>query len=126
MKVSIIALLAMVPFTLVFPSVTLSRHISASRSYDNSLGTKQARVKGSMDQAGKSFFFMERPTRNPKGGTCTVEVAGSSLPDCSHACGSCLPCRLVMVSFVCASREEAETCPMAYKCLCKNKSYPVP
>ncbi|KAL0653665.1 hypothetical protein Bca4012_096356 [Brassica carinata] len=56
----------------------------------------------------------------------TVQVAGSRLPDCSHACGSCSPCRLVMVSFVCASLEEAETCPMAYKCMCKNKSYPVP
>ncbi|KAL8045322.1 hypothetical protein ABFS82_08G107700 [Erythranthe guttata] len=53
-------------------------------------------------------------------------VAGSSLPDCTHACGSCTPCRLVMVSFVCSSIEEAETCPMAYKCMCKNKSYPVP
>ncbi|KAB2613669.1 protein EPIDERMAL PATTERNING FACTOR 1 [Pyrus ussuriensis x Pyrus communis] len=56
----------------------------------------------------------------------TVQVAGSSLPDCSHACGSCRPCRLVMVSFVCASIAEAETCPMAYKCTCKNKFYPVP
>ncbi|KAL0733479.1 hypothetical protein Bca4012_009689 [Brassica carinata] len=56
----------------------------------------------------------------------TVQVAGSRLPDCSHACGSCSPCRLVMVSFVCATLMEAETCPMAYKCMCKNKSYPVP
>ncbi|CAI9089461.1 OLC1v1024035C1 [Oldenlandia corymbosa var. corymbosa] len=56
----------------------------------------------------------------------TLQIAGSSLPDCSHACGSCNPCRLVMVSFVCASLEEAETCPMAYKCMCRNKSYPVP
>ncbi|KAM6549215.1 hypothetical protein CsatB_020891 [Cannabis sativa] len=55
-----------------------------------------------------------------------IKVAGSRLPDCSHACGSCSPCRLVMVSFVCASLAEAETCPMAYKCMCKNKSYPVP
>nr|GEX42939.1 protein epidermal patterning factor 1 [Tanacetum cinerariifolium] len=55
-----------------------------------------------------------------------VKVPGSRLPDCSHACGSCSPCRLVMVSFVCASIEEAETCPMAYKCMCNNKSYPVP
>lgn len=55
-----------------------------------------------------------------------VEVAGSSLPDCSHACGSCSPCRLVMVSFVCASLAEAETCPMAYKCMCRDKSFPVP
>ncbi|KAK9052003.1 hypothetical protein SSX86_028631 [Deinandra increscens subsp. villosa] len=56
----------------------------------------------------------------------TVQVPGSRLPDCSHACGSCTPCRLVMVSFVCATIEEAETCPMAYKCMCNNKSYPVP
>ncbi|PWA54401.1 epidermal patterning factor 1 [Artemisia annua] len=55
-----------------------------------------------------------------------VKVPGSRLPDCSHACGSCSPCRLVMVSFVCATIEEAETCPMAYKCMCNNKSYPVP
>ncbi|XP_057796491.1 protein EPIDERMAL PATTERNING FACTOR 1-like [Salvia miltiorrhiza] len=56
----------------------------------------------------------------------TLLVAGSSLPDCTHACGSCTPCRLVTVSFVCSSIEEAETCPMAYKCMCHNKSYPVP
>ncbi|OWM78635.1 protein EPIDERMAL PATTERNING FACTOR 1 [Punica granatum] len=56
----------------------------------------------------------------------TVQVAGSRLPDCSHACGSCSPCRLVMVSFVCSSLQEAETCPMAYKCMCHSRSYPVP
>ncbi|MCD7462216.1 Protein EPIDERMAL PATTERNING FACTOR 1 [Datura stramonium] len=56
----------------------------------------------------------------------TLQIAGSRLPDCSHACGSCKPCRLVMVSFVCSSLEEAETCPVAYKCMCHNKSYPVP
>lgn len=59
-------------------------------------------------------------------GADTLQVAGSRLPDCTHACGSCTPCRLVMVSFVCSSIEEAETCPMAYKCMCHNKSYPVP
>ncbi|KAA8526410.1 hypothetical protein F0562_008387 [Nyssa sinensis] len=56
----------------------------------------------------------------------TLQIAGSSLPDCSHACGSCSPCRLVMGSFVCASLQEAETCPIAYKCMCNKKSYPVP
>ncbi|KAI8551756.1 hypothetical protein RHMOL_Rhmol06G0211300 [Rhododendron molle] len=55
-----------------------------------------------------------------------LQIVGSTLPDCSHACGSCSPCRLVMVSFVCSSLAEAETCPMAYKCMCNNKSYPVP
>ncbi|KAG9452689.1 hypothetical protein H6P81_005593 [Aristolochia fimbriata] len=64
--------------------------------------------------------------RRRQGRPDTVQIAGSSLPDCSHACGSCSPCRLVMVSFVCASLEEAETCPMAYKCMCRSKSYPVP
>ncbi|CAA6668811.1 unnamed protein product [Spirodela intermedia] len=65
-------------------------------------------------------------TQRGRSGPETVQIAGSSLPDCSHACGSCSPCRLVMVSFVCASLEEAETCPMAYKCMCNSKSYPVP
>lgn len=66
-----------------------------------------------------------RPVMKRKG-VDTLQIVGSSLPDCSHACGSCKPCRLVMVSSVCASLEEAETCPMAYKCMCNNKSYPVP
>ncbi|RYR68851.1 hypothetical protein Ahy_A03g015330 [Arachis hypogaea] len=52
-------------------------------------------------------------------------LAGSKLPDCSHACGSCSPCRLVMVTS-CASIKEAEPCPLAYKCMCHDKSYPVP
>ncbi|XP_068669510.1 uncharacterized protein [Aristolochia californica] len=70
------------------------------------------------------LFQVRRQGR--QGRSDTVQIAGSSLPDCSHACGSCSPCRLVMVSFVCASLEEAETCPMAYKCMCNSKSYPVP
>ncbi|CAA7405711.1 unnamed protein product [Spirodela intermedia] len=69
---------------------------------------------------------LEGWTQRGRSGPETVQIAGSSLPDCSHACGSCSPCRLVMVSFVCASLEEAETCPMAYKCMCNSKSYPVP
>ncbi|VVA99977.1 unnamed protein product [Arabis nemorensis] len=72
--------------------------------------------------AGTTTGTLKHRQRRPD----TVQVAGSRLPDCSHACGSCSPCRLVMVSFVCASLEEAETCPMAYKCMCNNKSYPVP
>ncbi|KAG7034925.1 Protein EPIDERMAL PATTERNING FACTOR 1, partial [Cucurbita argyrosperma subsp. argyrosperma] len=56
----------------------------------------------------------------------TVEVAGSRLPDCSHACGSCAPCRLVMVRYFCSSVEDSETCPLAYKCMCSHKSFPVP
>ncbi|KAK8655253.1 hypothetical protein V6N13_107841 [Hibiscus sabdariffa] len=72
-----------------------------------------------------SYRGRSRPMMKRKGAD-TLQVAGSRLPDCSHACGSCTPCRLVIVSFVCASQQEAETCPMAYKCMCNNKSYPVP
>ncbi|KAM7492608.1 hypothetical protein LguiA_035529 [Lonicera macranthoides] len=57
----------------------------------------------------------------------TFRIAGSRLPYCSHACGSCSPCHLVMVHLGCTnSLAQPETCPMAYKCLCGNKPYPVP
>ncbi|KAH1143261.1 hypothetical protein AAZX31_12G138800 [Glycine max] len=57
----------------------------------------------------------------------TLQIAGSRLPDCMHACGSCSPCRLVTVSFACASlTDESESCPMSYRCMCDNKSYPIP
>ncbi|OWM81399.1 hypothetical protein CDL15_Pgr007437 [Punica granatum] len=56
----------------------------------------------------------------------TLQIAGSRLPDCSHACGSCSPCRLVSVGNMCAVLAEAESCPVSYRCMCKNKSYPVP
>uniref|UniRef100_A0ACD5UUA4 Uncharacterized protein n=1 Tax=Avena sativa TaxID=4498 RepID=A0ACD5UUA4_AVESA len=52
-----------------------------------------------------------------------VYATGSSLPDCSHACGACKPCSRVMVSFKCSI---AEPCPMVYRCMCKGKCYPVP
>ncbi|KAJ7948937.1 Epidermal patterning factor [Quillaja saponaria] len=48
---------------------------------------------------------------------------GSSLPDCSHACGPCSPCKRVMVSFKCSI---AESCPVVYRCMCKGKYYHVP
>ncbi|KAL5843594.1 hypothetical protein ACOSQ4_009552 [Xanthoceras sorbifolium] len=48
---------------------------------------------------------------------------GSSLPDCSHACGPCFPCKRVMVSFKCSV---AESCPIVYRCTCKGKYYHVP
>ncbi|XP_022886866.1 protein EPIDERMAL PATTERNING FACTOR 2-like [Olea europaea var. sylvestris] len=47
---------------------------------------------------------------------------GSSLPDCSHACGPCVPCKRVIVSFKCST----ESCPVVYKCMCKGKYYHVP
>ncbi|OIT30460.1 PREDICTED: protein EPIDERMAL PATTERNING FACTOR 2-like [Nicotiana attenuata] len=48
---------------------------------------------------------------------------GSSLPDCSHACGPCFPCKRVMVSFECSI---AESCPIVYRCMCRGKYYHVP
>ncbi|KAM7516780.1 hypothetical protein LguiA_006363 [Lonicera macranthoides] len=50
-------------------------------------------------------------------------TGGSSLPDCSHACGACYPCKRVMVSFKCSI---AEPCPIVYRCMCKGKYYHVP
>ncbi|CAD5169832.1 protein EPIDERMAL PATTERNING FACTOR 2-like isoform X1 [Musa acuminata AAA Group] len=50
-------------------------------------------------------------------------TGGSSLPDCSHACGPCSPCKRVMVSFKCTV---AESCPIVYRCMCKGKYYHVP
>ncbi|XP_028077983.1 protein EPIDERMAL PATTERNING FACTOR 2-like [Camellia sinensis] len=47
---------------------------------------------------------------------------GSNLPDCSHACESCFPCKRVMVGFKCST----ESCPIVYMCLCKGKYYHVP
>ncbi|XP_010261137.1 PREDICTED: protein EPIDERMAL PATTERNING FACTOR 2-like [Nelumbo nucifera] len=49
---------------------------------------------------------------------------GSSLPDCSHACGPCFPCKRVMVSFKCST--VAESCPIVYRCMCKGRYYHVP
>ncbi|KAK0577577.1 hypothetical protein LWI29_035271 [Acer saccharum] len=49
-----------------------------------------------------------------------VYPTGSSLPDCSHACGPCFPCKRVMVSFKCSI---AESCPIVYRCMCKGKYY---
>ncbi|KAL9298111.1 hypothetical protein ACSQ67_024007 [Phaseolus vulgaris] len=48
---------------------------------------------------------------------------GSALPDCSHACGSCFPCKRVIVSYKCMI---AESCPVVYRCMCKGKYYHVP
>ncbi|KAL6845742.1 hypothetical protein ACP4OV_024317 [Aristida adscensionis] len=62
-------------------------------------------------------------------------ATGSRLPDCAHACGACSPCRRVMVSFRCAARAQAqaeasrggsESCPVAYRCMCRGRFFHVP
>ncbi|CAH8359262.1 unnamed protein product [Eruca vesicaria subsp. sativa] len=50
-------------------------------------------------------------------------ASGSSIPDCSHACGPCRPCKLVVVTSTCSA---SEACPVVYKCLCRGKFYHVP
>jgi len=51
------------------------------------------------------------------------KASGSSIPDCSNACGPCKPCKLVVISSTCSA---SEACPLVYKCLCKGKYYHVP
>ncbi|KAK1393304.1 Epidermal patterning factor-like protein [Heracleum sosnowskyi] len=102
-------------FLLLLSDIVLSRHISRSHSHHGHHHPTRHSPNG----------LISRPLVKHKKAD-TLQVAGSRLPDCSHACGSCSPCRLVMVSFVCATIQEAESCPMAYKCMCNNKSYPVP
>ncbi|KAG4961004.1 hypothetical protein JHK82_037684 [Glycine max] len=122
---------AFVLVLLCVPIIISARHINRSRSlgHGGHPDPGEKNTKDGMNIVAKEKLHWEgrvvarkRIGRGPD----TLEIAGSRLPDCSHACGSCSPCRLVMVSFVCASLAEAESCPMAYKCMCHNKSYPVP
>ncbi|KAG9138973.1 hypothetical protein Leryth_025408 [Lithospermum erythrorhizon] len=102
---------------LILPTFIHARHLSKNNDHHKhheSIKLEMSKLKTEMTKQ------MDKKANHP------LQIAGSRLPDCSHACGSCTPCRLVMVSYVCSSIEEAETCPMAYKCMCHNKSYPVP
>ncbi|GFP79049.1 protein epidermal patterning factor 2 [Phtheirospermum japonicum] len=70
-------------------------------------------------------LFLSSKLCGGQGGEIGMELypTGSSLPDCSHACGPCTPCRRVMVSF---SKCSVESCPVIYRCMCKGKYYHVP
>ncbi|XVF66859.1 hypothetical protein PTKIN_Ptkin10aG0072400 [Pterospermum kingtungense] len=124
MKKSSVCVVAIVIILCCVPVFTSARHVKRLRTYKNQHDDSQPSTREGMVKESNSYW--ERKPMLKRKGADTLQIAGSSLPDCSHACGSCTPCRLVMVSFVCASLEEAETCPMAYKCMCNNKSYPVP
>nr|XP_043618436.1 protein EPIDERMAL PATTERNING FACTOR 2-like isoform X2 [Erigeron canadensis] len=50
--------------------------------------------------------------------------SGSGIPDCSHACGPCFPCKRVMISYKCGTA--TESCPVIYRCFCRGKYYHVP
>ncbi|XP_077212043.1 epidermal patterning factor 1 [Tasmannia lanceolata] len=121
MKIYTLAAL-LLTILLLHPLVVPGRHIGRSHPHHNH--HHQTRTISLEITMVKPDLYQERRQVRLRRAD-TVQIAGSRLPDCSHACGSCSPCRLVMVSFVCAL-EEAETCPMAYKCMCNSKSYPVP
>ncbi|XP_020096744.1 protein EPIDERMAL PATTERNING FACTOR 2-like [Ananas comosus] len=78
-------------------------------------------ITGSNDEGDEtsSLFKEERDDDILKG----MFATGSSLPDCTNACGACFPCKRVMVSFKCSV---AESCPIVYRCMCKGKYYHVP
>ncbi|XAR68030.1 hypothetical protein NMG60_11003016 [Bertholletia excelsa] len=122
MKV-LLSIVLLLTFLLV-PALVSSRHISRQHPHRGHRHTGTVPVTGEGMKLNPSMLVERKGGRHRR--PDTLQIAGSSLPDCSHACGGCSPCRLVMVSFVCASLAEAETCPMAYKCMCRNKSYPVP
>ncbi|CAN6250327.1 unnamed protein product [Urochloa humidicola] len=85
-----------------------------------------------LEQHGATTEMMTIPASQGSGGGDRdvllreeVRATGSSLPDCSHACGACSPCSRVMVSFKCSVAEPLP-CPMVYRCMCRGKCYPVP
>ncbi|KAK1567011.1 hypothetical protein Q3G72_007226 [Acer saccharum] len=108
------------------PAVISVRHISRPHSHHGHHHSSSSESSTARAAMTPNMLWEKRVANMMRKRSETLEIAGSRLPDCSHACGSCSPCRLVMVSFVCSSLQEAETCPMAYKCMCHNKSYPVP
>ncbi|GMI83215.1 EPIDERMAL PATTERNING FACTOR 2 [Hibiscus trionum] len=73
---------------------------------------------------GQAAKFGDETQMNPKEEVgMELYPTGSSLPDCTHACGACFPCKRVMISFKCSM---AESCPVVYRCMCKGKYYHVP
>ncbi|KAI3996318.1 hypothetical protein MKX01_026786 [Papaver californicum] len=80
---------------------------------------------GEVDRGDRSYIIPKKLGVNKKDevGMEMYPTGGSSLPDCSHSCGACFPCKRVMVSFRCAS---TESCPVVYRCMCKGRYYHVP
>ncbi|KAL3830464.1 hypothetical protein ACJIZ3_019266 [Penstemon smallii] len=74
---------------------------------------------------GKGKYMNDQSHMHTKEGGIGMELypTGSSLPDCLHACGPCMPCRRVMISF---NKCAVESCPVVYRCMCKGRYYHVP
>ncbi|XP_042491864.1 EPIDERMAL PATTERNING FACTOR-like protein 6 [Macadamia integrifolia] len=93
-----------------------------------SLPTISRSIRLTMPETPVSFKSEGSTSGTPKDGLkeelgMELFPTGSSLPDCSHACGPCTPCKRVMVSFKCSI---AESCPIVYRCMCKGRYYHVP
>ncbi|KAI5571608.1 hypothetical protein POPTR_011G123000v4 [Populus trichocarpa] len=101
-------------------AVRISRH--SNRERYTTWPRKRNSTMGRLTLTSKGVV-RERMKQN---GAHPLQIAGSRLPDCSHACGSCTPCVLKIVSSLCSSLAQSEACPISYKCMCKNKYYPVP
>ncbi|XP_057457823.1 protein EPIDERMAL PATTERNING FACTOR 2-like [Lotus japonicus] len=92
-------------------SVDWSLRVIPNHARLTSLQEEKAAIRDQKEEARQDNVGME------------LYPTGSTIPDCSHACGPCSPCKRVMVSFKCTI---AESCPMVYKCICKGKYYHVP
>ncbi|KAG8641469.1 hypothetical protein MANES_13G148900v8 [Manihot esculenta] len=91
MKISCGCVALLVIALLCLPAVTPARHIGRPRTRHGHRHSSPKEVA----MENPNFYREIRATKSR--GPDTVQIAGSSLPDCSHACGSCSPCRLVMV-----------------------------
>ncbi|KAM7275477.1 hypothetical protein ACFE04_017343 [Oxalis oulophora] len=72
-----------------------SRHLGQSRTHH---GHHHLSPSTSREVVKPNNYHWERRPMAKRKGPDTLQIAGSRLPDCSHACGSCSPCRLVMVN----------------------------
>ncbi|KAM7278899.1 hypothetical protein ACFE04_006033 [Oxalis oulophora] len=107
-------------FTVFFMLLVTSKCLRVTPSYH---------IAATLHDGGDAKFQDEKHIHNAEEVAKNEEVAmelyptGSSLPDCSHACGPCSPCKRVTVSFKCSI---AESCPMVYRCTCNGRFYHVP
>ncbi|KAF8409315.1 hypothetical protein HHK36_005389 [Tetracentron sinense] len=90
---SLVFVAAFLAILILVPTAISARHIDGARSHHDGHNPTRPRTRDGM---------MVKPDSNREGRPIkprkpdTLQIAGSSLPDCSHACGSCTPCRLVM------------------------------
>eukprot|EP01018_Ginkgo_biloba_P022391 Gb_37555 [translate_table: standard] len=136
-KRALLALVVSAAFILLLPAALASRHVRL-QSDDRSHLAQNREFQSTVPVKGKiepKRFTLARQHVRAKGHEKhalkdkvqeMLQIAGSSLPDCSHACGACFPCRRLTVSFKCSVTEESESCPMAYRCMCRGKSFPIP